>query len=154
MTEKQILEESPQILEWAESIATGEQAVEAVFQMAEYLQRNSDKLLDRKEFDRVREVLLSARKRAVRLNNRMSEVRSMAVCGVQVLPPCAYREMEFSHEISTLKLSDAIKMGNEVIRKIVTDGDKLSLLNTAVFVQRLAEGDKLAEKLAKLLKLA
>ena len=62
--------------------------------------------------------------------------------------------MEFSHEGSTLKLSDAIKMGNEVIRKIVTDGDKLSLLNTAVFVQRLAEGDKLAEKLAKLLKLA
>jgi BMFP domain-containing protein YqiC len=154
LTEKQILEESPQTLQWAESIATGEQAVEAVFQMAEYLQRNSDKLLDRKELDRVREVLLSARKRAVRLHNRMSEVRSMAVCGVQVLPPCAYREMEFSHEGSTLKLSDAIKMGNEVIRKIVTDGDKLVMLNTAVFVQRLAEGDKLAEKLAKLLKLA
>ena len=158
LTEKQILEESPRILEWAESIATGEQAVEAVFQMAEYLQRNSDKLLDRKELDRALEVLLSARKRAVRLHNRMREVRAMSVYvgtqAPQVLPPCAYREMEFSHEGSTLKLSDAIKMGNEVIRKIVTDGDKLVMLNTAVFVQRLAEGDKLAEKLAKLLKLA
>lgn len=158
MTEKEILEESVQTLEWAESIATGEQAVEAVFQMVEYLQRNSDKLLDQKEFDRVREVLLSARKRAVRLHNRMREVRAMSVyVGTQVpqvLPPCAYREMEFSHEGSTLKLSDAIKMGNEVIRKIVTDGDKLVMLNTAEFVKRLAEGDKLAEKLAKLLKLA
>ena len=155
LTEKQILEESPQNLEWAESIATGERAVEAVFQMAEYLQRNSDKLLDRKELDQALEVLLSARKRAVRLHNRMREVKSLSICvGTQVLPPCAYREMEFSHEGSTLKLSDAIKMGNEVIRKIVTDGDKLSLLNTAEFAKRLAEGDKLAEKLAKLLKLA
>jgi len=155
MTEKQILEESPQNLEWAESIATGEQAVEAVFQMAEYLQRNSGKLLDRTELDRALEVLLAAQKRAVRLHNRMREVKSLQIyVGTQVLPACAYREMEFSHEGSTLKLSDAIKLGNKVIRKIVTDGDKLALLNTAEFAKRLAEGDELAEKLAKLLKLA
>ena len=158
LTEKQILEESPRILEWAESIATGEQAADTVSQVAEYLQRNSSKLLDRAELDRALEVLLAARKRAVRLLNRMREVKTMSTYAgtrvPQVLPACAYREMEFSHEGSTLKLSDAIKLGNEVIRKIVTDGDKLSLLNTSEFAKRLAEGDKLAEKLAKLLKLA
>ena len=53
-----------------------------------------------------------------------------------------------------LKFSDAIRIGNDLVKKTVVDGDKVSMLNTEEFVKRLAEGDKLAEKLAKLLKLA
>ena len=61
--------------------------------------------------------------------------------------------MEFNYQGTILKFSDAIRIGNDLVKKTVVDGDKVSMLNTEEFVKRLAEGDKLAEKLAKLLKL-
>ena len=72
---------------------------------------------------------------------------------IQTLPDCAYREMEFNYQGTILKFSDAIRISNDLVKKTVVDGDKVSMLNTEEFVKRLAEGDKLAEKLAKLLKL-
>ena len=155
LTEDEILTTHTPSLQWVESVAVGGEAAEALHQMIEYLDRNRNKFLDKAALKRGLEILSAARKRSVTLLNRMRHIRSLNCrFAIQTLPAWAYREMEFNYQGTMLKFSDAIRIGNDLVKKTVVDGDKVSMLNTEEFVKRLAEGDKLAEKLAKLLKLA
>ena len=155
LTEDEIFTTHVQSLQWVESVAVGDETAEALRQMIGYLERNSNKFLDKAALKRGLEILSAARKRSVTLMNRMRHIWSMnCQIAIQTLPDCAYREMEFNYQGTILKFSDAIRIGNDLVKKTVVDGDKVSMLNTEEFVKRLAEGDKLAEKLAKLLKLA
>ena len=154
LTEDEILTTHVESLQWVESVAVGDESTEALFQMVEYIERNSNKFLDKAALKRGLEILSKAYKRAVTLKNRMRSIQSLNCrFAIQTLPDCAYREMEFNYQGTMLKFSDAIRIGNDLVKKTVVDGDKVSMLNTDEFVKRLAEGDKLAEKLAKLLKL-
>ena len=155
LTEDEIFTTHVQSLQWVESVAVGDETAEALRQMIGYLERNSNKFLDKAALKRGLEILTTARKRSVTLMNRKRLIWSLnCQVAIQTLPDCAYREMEFSYQGTILKFSDAIRIGNDLVKKTVVDGDKVSMLNTEEFVKRLAEGDKLAEKLAKLLKLA
>ena len=154
LTEDEIFTTHVQSLQWVESVAVGGEAAEALHQMIEYLERNRNKFLDKAALKRGLGILSAAHKRSVTLMNRMRRIRTLNCrYAIQTLPDCAYREMEFSYQGTILKFSDAIRIGNDLVKKTVIDGDKVSMLNTEEFVKRLAEGDKLAEKLAKLLKL-
>ena len=154
LTEVEIFTTHAQSLQWVESVAVGDETAEALRQMIGYLERNSNKFLDKAALKRGLEILSAARKRSVTLMNRKRHIWSLnCQVAIQTLPDCAYREMEFSYQGTILKFSDAIRIGNDLVKKTVVDGDKVSMLNTEEFVKRLAEGDKLAEKLAKLLKL-
>ena len=155
LTEDEIFTTHVQSLQWVESVAVGDETAEALRQMIGYLERNSNKFLDKAALKRGLEILTTARKRSVTLMNRKRHIWSLnCQVAIQTLPDCAYREMEFNYQGTILKFSDAIRIGNDLVKKTVVDGDKVSMLNTEEFVKRLAEGDKLAEKLAKLLKLA
>ena len=154
LTEDEIFTTHAQSLQWVESVAVGDETAEALYQMIEYLDRNRNKFLDKAALKRGLEILSAARKRSVTLMNRKRHIWSLnCQVAIQTLPDCAYREMEFNYQGTILKFSDAIRIGNDLVKKTVVDGDKVSMLNTEEFVKRLAEGDKLAEKLAKLLKL-
>ena len=154
LTEDEIFTTHVQSLQWVESVAVGDEAAEALHQMIEYLERNRNKFLDKAALKRGLEILNKAHKQSVTLMNRMRRIRTLnCQIAIQTLPDCAYREMEFNYQGTILKFSDAIRIGNDLVKKTVVDGDKVSMLNTEEFVKRLAEGDKLAEKLAKLLKL-
>ena len=155
LTEDEIFTTHVQSLQWVESVAVGDETAEALRQMIEYLERNRNKFLDKAALKRGLEILNKAHKQSVTLMNRMRRIRTLNCrYAIQTLPDCAYREMEFNYQGTILKFSDAIRIGNDLVKKTVVDGDKVSMLNTEEFVKRLAEGDKLAEKLAKLLKLA
>ena len=155
LTEDEIFTTHVQSLQWVESVAVGDETAEALRQMIEYLERNSNKFLDKAALKRGLGILSAARKRSVTLVNRKRHIQTLNWrYAIQTLPDCAYREMEFNYQGTILKFSDAIRIGNDLVKKTVVDGDKVSMLNTEEFVKRLAEGDKLAEKLAKLLKLA
>ena len=155
LTEDEIFTTHAESLQWVESVAVGNETAEALYQMVEYLERNRNKFLDKAALKRGLEILSAARMRSVTLVNRMRRIRSLNCrFAIQTLPAHAYREMEFNFQGTVLKASDAIRIGNDLVKKSVVDGDKVSMLNTEEFVKRLAEGDKLAEKLAKLLKLA
>ena len=154
LTEDEIFTTHVQSLQWVESVAVGDETAEALRQMIEYLERNSNKFLDKAALKCGLEILNTARKRSVTLVNRKRHIQTLNWrYAIQTLPDCAYREMEFNYQGTILKFSDAIRIGNDLVKKTVVDGDKVSMLNTEEFVKRLAEGDKLAEKLAKLLKL-
>lgn len=154
LTEDEILTTHTPSLQWAESVVFGAEASEALYQMIEYLDRNRNRFLDKEALKRGLEILRTAYGRSGTLRNRMRRTQSLSCrFGDQTLPNCAYREVEFNYQGTTLKFSDAIRIGNDLVKKMVIDGDKISMLNTEEFVKRLAEGDKLAEKLAKLLKL-
>ena len=154
LTEDEIFTTHAQSLQWVESVAVGDETADALRQMVEYLERNRNKFLDKAALKRGLEILSAARKRSITLVNRKRHIQTLNWrYAIQTLPDCAYREMEFSYQGTILKFSDAIRIGNDLVKKTVVDGDKVSMLNTEEFVKRLAEGDKLAEKLAKLLKL-
>ncbi len=155
LTEDEIFTTHVQSLQWVESVAVGDETAEALRQMIEYLERNSNKFLDKAALKQGLKILSAARKRSITLVNRKRHIQTLNWrIAIQTLPDCAYCEMEFNYQGTILKFSDAIRIGNDLVKKTVVDGDKVSMLNTEEFVKRLAEGDKLAEKLAKLLKLA
>ena len=155
LTEDEIFTTHAQSLQWVESVAVGDETADALRQMVEYLERNRNKFLDKAALKRGLEILSAAHKRSITLVNRKRHIQTLNWrYAIQTLPDCAYREMEFNYQGTILKFSDAIRIGNDLVKKTVVDGDKVSMLNTEEFVKRLAEGDKLAEKLAKLLKLS